>query len=522
MAAVCPAYFVFGFSGRYFVFDFSGSLLKPHIVWYNNPVMIKKQVINTICEHNLIQKHTHIVLGLSGGPDSVCLFHVLLSLAEEMDLTLWPVHINHKFRPGAAERDQAYAEALCEAYGISCRSFVFDCPSIAAEEGLTAEEAGRKVRYRAFAQVARELKEKGAAGGSICIAVAQNADDQAETILFRLLRGTGTDGLGGIKYQRQDEYGNRIVRPLLDIKKEEILKYCDENGLKPCIDHTNGETAYTRNRIRLELIPYLEREYNPSIKDTLIRMAKAAESDSDCLWKEAQRRYDKLVLKQAEGEILLNGPELRNCHKAVAGRVIAKAFARLGLTEDLTAAHFESCRGILFHSSPSAACDLPKGFYFAKVYENVKAGRRVQKDFPAPEQNRNLRISVMSTEEYGAEENRPLREDGRSCGRRNASAVFDYDKMLRAFGGGFEKRIAADSRAPGDYIALGSGSTKKIQNYFVDCKVPREERDRIPLVKIGSEVLWIVRPEDRSRFSADYNVCETTKTVICIEIICEI
>ena len=253
--------------------------------------MMKKQILETIERYHLLEEHQHIVLGLSGGPDSVCLFHVLLQLAEEMDLHLYPVHVNHKIRPGAAEEDQNYVEQMCERAGVPCRTIVCDCAKTAEEENLTLEEAGREIRYRAFAEMAQDLVTEGIDREAIAIAVAHNADDQAETILFRLLRGAGTDGLSGMGYMRFDEERNRIIRPLLDVKREAIIAYCSEQNLKPRMDATNEEPTYTRNKIRLGLIPYLEQEYNPAVKDTMVRMGKAAACDSDYLWQQAQEAY---------------------------------------------------------------------------------------------------------------------------------------------------------------------------------------------------------------------------------------
>ena len=186
--------------------------------------MLAEKVRRTIEEHKLLNKNEHIVLGLSGGPDSVCLFHILLRLKDEYNLTIYPVHINHKFRPGAAERDQQYVEQLCSEKGIQCSTFEIDCNELAGRLGMTSEEAGRKARYDSFYQVAERIAESiasdsakldvnhrdeseyglAAARAQVKIAVAQNANDQAETILFRLLRGTGTDGLAGIAYEREE------------------------------------------------------------------------------------------------------------------------------------------------------------------------------------------------------------------------------------------------------------------------------------------------------------------------------
>ena len=159
------------------------------------------------------------------------------------------------------------------------------------------------------------------------------------------------------------------------VTREEILEYCRVQNLNPCIDETNGQTLYTRNKIRLELIPYLEQEYNPSVKDTMIRLGRAAAEDSAFLEGTGRKRpMKKWCLRARLPEILLSGEKLRRCHKAIRRRVLFRAFCELGQAEDITAAQFENCETIVFHRKPSARCDLSKGLYLARVYENVKAG----------------------------------------------------------------------------------------------------------------------------------------------------
>ena len=465
--------------------------------------MIRETVLNTIREHHLIEKNQHIVIGLSGGPDSVCLFHVLQNLAKEWPLTLHPVHVNHKFRPGDAESDQAYAEQIADEAGCPCRTFVYDCSKIAAEEKITSEEAGRKVRYQAFAEVAAEVAAEGIPRENIKIAVAQNADDQAETILFRILRGAGTDGLSGISYRRFDEYGNEIIRPLLDVSKAEILAYCTEHDLRPCIDHTNLEPIYARNKIRLNLIPYLEKEYNTNIKDTMIRMGKTASVDKDFLWRQALETFADLVKEKSENSVLMDGAKLRRLHRAVRQRVFAKAFHSIGLTEDLAFIHFDGCEEIAFHPKPSARFDLPRGYYLTKVYDDVKAARA------APSQTRTVHVAVLSKEDY---EKRKLPKD--------KHAVFDYDLIRAAFGENAEAQITLRKRMAGDFITIFGGKTKKLQDYLVDRKIPKDERDSVELVAINREILWILPHQGRGRYAARYKLCEDTKKVICIEINC--
>ncbi len=469
-----------------------------------NITMMKKQILATIETHNLIVRNAHIVIGLSGGPDSVCLFDVLCQLAKDRNWTIYPVHVNHKFRPGAAEADQVYVERLCEDKGWPCRTFVYDCNAIAAKEKMTSEEAGRNVRYGSFAQVAADLRAKGIAPEDIIIVVAQNADDQAETILFRLLRGAGTDGLSGIAYSRFDEEGNRIVRPLLDCRKEDILRYCEERNLQPCLDHTNLESVYTRNKIRLELIPHLEKEYNPAIKDTMIRMGKACASDRDFLWQTARASFDRLVKQKSAEQILLDGEGLRSLHQSIRQRVIAMAFREIGLAEDISYGHFQCCEDIVFHGRPSARIDLPRGYYLSKNYDDIKvcSGRQSSLE-------KQLRIRQMTLEEY---DQMDLSKD--------TFAAFDADAMEAAYGLEFAENIRLATREAGDTIAIGDGKRKKLQDYYVDRKIPKDERDGFQVVKIGHDVLWIPPYHGKGRFCSNFKLCSDTKNVICIEIIC--
>ena len=467
--------------------------------------MIKKQILKTIEAYDLCQNGVHIVLGLSGGPDSVCLFDVLCKEAEKRNWSIYPVHVNHRFRPGAAEEDQAYVERLSKERGWPCASFVYDCNRIAAEEKLSSEEAGRKVRYEAFGKRAQALADSGIPKENIVIAVAQNADDQAETILFRMLRGAGTDGLSGIGYSRFDASGLRIVRPLLDCRKKDILAYCVAQNLEPRTDHTNLEPVYTRNKIRLELIPALE-AYNPNITDTMIRMGKSCAVDRDFLWETAADAFEKLCREKSEKQILLDGQGLRDLHRSIRQRVISRALSEIGLTEDLGYNHFAQCEEIVFHDHPSARTDLPKGYCLAKNYEHVKVFL-AEADCP----DNRLQIRVLPVEEYHA-----------LALEKNSHAAFDADQMKAAYGPDFAARIVLGNREAGDTIAMDGEKRKKIQDYFVDRKIPKDERDRVELVKIGHDVLWATPYQGKGRFCSKFKLCPDTKNVICIELICDL
>ena len=414
----------------------------------------------------------HIVLGLSGGPDSVCLFNVLMELAPDMNLTIHPVHVNHKFRPGAAEEDQAYVENLCRERGLTCKTVITDCNELAAKLKLTPEEAGRKARYDAFFQLAEELADRGIARDDIAVAVAQNANDQCETILFRILRGTGTDGLAGIAYKRAGEGGISVIRPLLDITRNEIEKYCEDCNLQPRIDHTNSETIYTRNKIRLELIPYLAENFNGNIVETVNRLGSIAAEDADFLRSEAAAVYEKAAC----GQGLFTAP-LENVHKAVRFRVYSISLGAAGLRENVTRAHLEAIDQVRLSDSPSAETQIAGGYRVSKVYDKLLFYKEGGGEDPCSQ----WQLVTMTAAEYAE-----YVEKNRIHGAFSATAI-------TAAGGSVDK-LEIRTRRDGDYIVMPEGR-KKLQDFFVDCKVPKIHRDSIPVLALGSTVLWVMPSE---------------------------
>jgi len=320
------------------------------------------KIRKTIEEKGLITPKQHIVIGLSGGPDSVCLFNALKNMADRLQLTIHPVHVNHKFRPGAAERDQKYVEELCERSGLKCHSFVVDCNELAAQTGMTSEEAGRKARYDAFYEVAEEVRrnDPSISREDIKIAVAQNANDQAETVLFRLLRGTGVDGLAGIAYERE-ERGYKVIRPILDLYRDEIEDYCEYNELQPVIDHTNEESVYARNKIRNELIPYLEKEHNTNLKESMVRLARIAAADKEYLWRQTEETYRQLACEGPD-VVSMDREALAKLHPAIRHRVMLKAFAAIGLDSDVSEERIKAADHNIEKKQGPKTVQFPKGY----------------------------------------------------------------------------------------------------------------------------------------------------------------
>ena len=538
---------------------------------------MKQRVLETIKTHELLEDGTHIVLGLSGGPDSVCLFDVLLELSAVKNFRIHPVHVNHKFRPGDAERDQEYVEELCRQRGLTCRTFTVDCNALAREKGLTSEEAGRKARYDAFFETAQEIAQEltqGFAQGfvqelageleqhctqepsmlgtdKIAIAVAQNANDQAETILFRMLRGTGTDGLAGIAYKRY-ERGFAIVRPLLDVPRDEIEKYCEERNLSPRIDNTNNEAIYARNKIRLELLPMLREKFNPNIIETINRLGKNAAADKDYLAQQARDAYEE-ALEDTDGRnctVEVTTAKLDRMHKAVRMRVYNYLLADVGMEENLTEGQLEAIEKVRISQSPSAMCDLADGFQVYKIYDRIRFCREAE-----TEEGRQLRMRFISAEEYAKEKKTAHAPD--ADGGETAARVVG----IFALPPGAEDSVCIRKRRDGDVIAIASksrpqgaaqapaqgaaqtrtqgatqtpaqgatqGATqgaaqtpdtappqvrhKKLQDFLVDAKVPKSVRDDIDLLAYGNRILWVLpsphfasrQYREKGRFSAEF------------------
>ena len=427
---------------------------------------VKETIVKTINTHNLIEKGDHVVIGLSGGPDSVCLFSALYELADELGITMEAVHVNHKFRPGAAEEDAEFVQKFCEDFGIECSQYVFDCIAMAKEQGKTVEEVGRDVRYLAFDEVA------GKASGPVKIAVAQNADDQCETMLFRLIRGTGPDGLASIAYSRKSDKGIDIVRPLLDVKKKDILEYCEEKNLSPRIDYTNSNTLYTRNRIRLELIPYIEENFNPAFSDSLVRLSRLLNDDKEYMWQQTHSELEKM---RKNGGV--DCSKLTEQPVSIKSRIVMELAKEAGLYEDVTMTHIDAALYIAEKNETSLKADFPSG------YEAVV--------------------------QYGVLRIRKKGEASLSEGRL-MKASFDRGELMDRFG---TDEITVRTRKPGDYIRIASGR-KKLKDLFIDMKIPQEKREYIQLACIGSEVLWAAG----YRYSSEYKVKETTKEVVDVEI----
>ncbi len=476
--------------------------------------MIIDKVKDTIIDNSLIDKGEHVVIGLSGGPDSICLFHILYQLKEELGIELHAVHINHGLRPGAADDDQKYVEEFCAANKVPCDTFSFDVNRIASQAGISSEDAGRQVRYQSFYEAAQKVTAM--TGASVKIAVAQNLNYQAETVLMRIIRGTGTDGLGGIEYLRKERENATIIRPLLDITRDEIEEYCRTHDLNPRIDLTNLEPIYTRNKIRLELLPYIRDNFNTNILAAINRLSKIAKEDKDYLYQRVEAVMNQDVSFNNNGRACIPLDTLKKEHPAIRHRVILKIFERIGLTKDVTAVHLLRADRLLEEGRTSSAADITAGYVMEISYTMVEFYKKTdieRMDFEykiewnntimIAELNAEIRVNILNRQDL-----RSSRGDNDTCST-GSSCFLSFDK-IKACG----CRPVVRTRRQGDFIRpLGMKGRKKLQDFFVDEKFAREERESIPLLCIGSEVLWVIG----SRVSEPYKVEADTEQIILLE-----
>ncbi len=323
--------------------------------------MLVKRVLDTIKRHNLIGQGENVVVGVSGGPDSVCLLHVLFSLSRQLQMKLYAVHINHMLRGNEANADERYVEDLCKNLGLGLHTKACDINGISKDEGISLEEAGRNARYREFEEFADSI-------GGARIAVAHNKKDQAETVLMNIVRGTGLHGLKGMDYSR-----GRIVRPLLDIERKDIEVYCSLHSLEPRTDATNLLEIYTRNKIRLGLIPYIDRAFDTNLVESLTRMSDLLRDENDFIERTAADFYDRCKVTCTGSVVALDIGKLNAMHIAMIKRVIRCGIKDVkGDLKGIESVHVDDVLKIGLSGNTGSEIHLPGGIRAVNSYGLLK------------------------------------------------------------------------------------------------------------------------------------------------------
>ena len=300
--------------------------------------MLEEKVLNTIKKYELIENGDNIVIGVSGGPDSMALLNLFINLKKDRKINceITVAHINHGIRE-EAEEETKYVENFCKQHEIDCFIKREKVEELAKKQKIGTEEAGRKLRYNFFEEVSSKVN-------ATKIATAHNANDNSETVLMNLIRGTGTSGLKGIEAKRDNKY----IRPLIETTRKEIEEYCEENKLEPKQDKSNNENIYTRNKVRNILLPLIEKEFNPNIVNSLNRMSQIVKEENEYLQKQVEKAYEEIVIeefignKRIEGEnvILLDLKKFNNQDTVIKNRLVLYTINKLlGTSQNIEMIH---------------------------------------------------------------------------------------------------------------------------------------------------------------------------------------
>lgn len=448
-----------------------------------------------ILENELIEKGDNILVALSGGPDSVCLLHILARLRNEFNLRLGAIHINHLLRGEEAIADENYTKHLCSLLGVENYVERIDIATIAEKEGQSIELAGREERYKAF----NKIKEKFSYDK---IAVAHNSNDQAETILMRLMRGSGLEGLTGIKAKREDG----IIRPILCLNRNEIEKYCEEYKLEPRIDKSNYEKIYNRNKVRLDILPYMKENFNEDIIDTLNRMALLLQKDNDYLEEVATNAYKKYC-EEKNNRIIVSKDLFKNEREAIVTRVLKKSFKNASNSyKNFEMKHIVDIID-LSKLGTNKEIHLTNGIIVQNVYGDIVFKQRKNNENIIKENDVSLKKEDLANKiefsNYKVELQVINKKNNIEISNNDLIKFFDYDKI--------EEGIVIRHRKDGDkMIPIGMKGSKKLKDIFINSKVPKEIRDIIPIVCFDEKIAWVVGV----KVSEQFKVTSNTKQIL--------
>lgn len=410
-----------------------------------------EKVKAAIKKYNMLRKGDRVLVAVSGGPDSIALLHCLWELKEEYKLSLFVFHLNHCLRGRAAELDAHLVQETAAKYNLPCYLESVDISKLAKEKGLSFETCARNVRQELYNRCAGENScEK--------IALGHNADDQVETVLMRFLRGTGSRGLCGIAPVKE-----KIIRPLIEISKSEIEAYCQKNSFAYRIDSTNLQPIYLRNKIRLDLLPLLEKEYNNNMRGNLLRQREIALEDQEYWDKTSEKYLEKALLGDNTEWILLNCEVLKNIHRALLKRVLMQGIVRLqGNLQEISFTDLNSVVELLLNKSGGKQI-LHEKLVFEKSYNQLC----ISLFKPAYEKKLSWKLEVCSSMPK----------------LKKAGVIYiPFNPEM----GELELRY----RLPGDKIKTVNG-TKKLKKFLNEKKVPSFQRDKLKVIAQNKRILWL-------------------------------
>ena len=460
-------------------------------------IMIKNKVLKYIKENNMIQTGEHIIIGVSGGADSMCLLNVLMELKDELMIKLTVVHVHHGIRGREADEDMEYVEKFCGRNHIEFFGYRYDIPAIASEKGKSTEEAGREARYYTFNMVKDDVNADK-------IAVAHNAGDNIETIMLNICRGTGISGMAGIQ-----PYRGNIIRPVMCLDREEIEAYLQEKNIKYRIDSTNLENDYTRNKIRNIVIPYLKENINDRADKHIEALGRLIRETDDYMEKQGELALSQVTVNydRDKQEYSINVYRLKTYHVAVMRTVIRKAMENVsGKLKDITMKHVDMVMETAF-SETGKKVNLPYNMEAVKYPEEL-----IIRKCRIREKNSGKKVIINKIPGEYVIGNKKIIIDK----DLRENVIFEEKTYTKWLGYDILKdNFEIRTRQEGDYIVINSqGGRKKLKDYFIDKKIPHDQRDDILLLAVGHHIAWVVG----YRISEAFKVNESTNNIIKVQL----
>ena len=437
-----------------------------------------------------------MIVALSGGADSVCLLTVLKQLATP-EFLLRAVHVHHGIRGAEADRDEAFAQKLCESLSVPLCVAYCHVPAYAAEHGLSEEEAGRILRYQVLEKEAGKWEQELPAGSRVKIALAHHRDDNAETILHHLLRGSGLTGLAGIRPVQ-----GRRIRPLLCVGREEIRAYLEAGHISWCEDSTNQSPDYTRNRIRSQVLPLLKTAVNEQAEEHILQAGQIIGQADAYLRQQAEEIWQEAVCGREEDLAAIPLTAFARQPEILKTYLIRHMLDQLHPGwKDISSRHFTAIAE-LAGKPVGSRLDLPGGLMARTGYETLEIVRKMERGVSVKTE------SGADGEIHGRQTVPELhmtvfsRQKDQEIPKNQYTKWFDYDKI--------KGTLSVRTRRTGDYLILPSGGSKTIARYMIDEKIPKEKREKILLLAEGSHVLWVVG----FRISEYYKIEEHTENIL--------
>jgi tRNA(Ile)-lysidine synthase len=449
-----------------------------------------KKVYLTIEGYDLIRQGETVLCAVSGGPDSVAMLHILVELVETQQLgwKLHVAHVNHGLRGAESDDDERFVRALAEKFKLPFHAKTVDVKGARDKERMSLEEAARKLRHEYLQGLALEI-------GAQKIALAHNLDDQAETILHRILRGTGLRGLKGMAPIRviSRKHDLFLIRPMIESERPEVEAYLKERKIAFRTDLSNYDTSLTRNKIRHKLIPAIESDFNPRVKMALVKLGQTAGSFYLLLREIAKEVYENTKMLSGEGEVCLSVEEFAKLPPAIQTLIIDRSVKTiLGRLPQLNFEHYLEIISLCGEHAFQKTIRLPRGLEARREGYVLKIARPREEPPPIKFTRQKVKIPGRTLiRKLNLEINAEVQE-GRIVGLKDFIRNKDYTEEIIDFEK-LQGPLVVRLRSKGDqFVPLGSRGSTKLKKFFIDNKVPKSVRDRIPIVTDNSRIVWVV------------------------------